>query len=93
MKHVKINGQNINLDKKWQHLKLKQKDWIFQMFRENYVEFLNKNKRHPNKLECDEIVNNVFNLIESKNIWISYNELKKAFCGKLIKYRKISINQ
>lgn len=72
---------------------MKQKDWIFQKFREGYMNFLNKNKRHPNKIECNEIVNNVYNLIEEKGIWIPYGEVRKAFNGKLNGYRKIDINR
>lgn len=91
MKHVKIGGQLKNLDKNFSHLKANQKDWIFQKFREEYIVFLNSNNRHPNKIECTEIVDKVFSLIEEKGIWIPYIEVKKAFSNKLNRYRKIKI--
>lgn len=91
MKHVRIGGQIRNLDKTWSHLKMNQKDWIFQKFREEYINFLNENYRHPNKVECAKIVNTVYNLIEEKGIWIPYNEVRKAFSGKLNRYKKIVI--
>ena len=57
------------------------------------MNFLNENHSHPNKIECAEIVNNVYNLIEEKGIWIPYGEVRKAFSGKLNRYRKIDINR
>ena len=91
MKHIKVNGQLLNVDKSWSHLKPKQKDWIFQRLREEYMLFLKKEEKHPNKLECNKIVHNVYTLIEESGIWIPYNEVKKAFNGKLNRYRKIDI--
>lgn len=91
MKHIKVNGQLLNSDKNWSHLKSKQKDWIFQRLREEYISFLKREQKHPNKLECDELVRNVYISIEEAGIWIPYNEVKKAFNGKLNKYKKISV--
>ena len=92
MKHVKVNGQLRSLDKNWSHLKMKEKTWIYDKFREYYIKFLKENLRHPNKVECNEIVGGVFDLIEEKNIWIPYGEVKKAFMSKLSRYRKIELN-
>lgn len=91
MKHVKFGKQQRNVDKNWNHLKDKQKEWIVQQCKDEYVVFLNKNKRHPNKIECTEIVDNVYSLIEQKDIWIPYEEVKKVFASKLNRYRKIDI--
>lgn len=93
MKHVKFGKQQRNVDKNWSHLKDKQKEWIVQQCRDTYVVFLNKNKRHPNKIECTEIVDNVYSLIEKKDIWIPYEEVKKVFSSKLNRYRKIDVKQ
>lgn len=92
MKHMQIGGSLKNLEKNWSHLKSNQKDWILQCCRQEYIMFLNKEQRHPNKLEREEIVQNVYSLIEKKEIWIPYNEVKKAFCSKLNKYKKVSFD-
>ena len=91
MKHVKVGEQLRNLEKNWSHLKLKQKAWIIHSFREGYTNFLSKNLRHPNKDECSLIVSEVYSMIEEKDIWIPYSEVKKACSKKLNKYRKISL--
>lgn len=91
MNHIKIDGQLRNLDKKWHHLSNYQKDWIFLQFREQYVNYLNNHKQHPDKSACYDIVRTVYNLIEDRGIWISFSEVNKAFSGKLARYRKIKL--
>lgn len=91
LRHNKINGKLLNLEKKWHHLSCKQKEWIYGLFRNEYIDFLNKNKKHPNKEECKEIVNSVFRAIKERDIWISLEEVRKAFSSKLCRYRKIDI--
>ena len=91
MKHVKVDGQMINTEKKWQHLHCQQREWIVGQFREEYVATLNKSGTHPNKEECREIVDRIYEKIKERGIWIHYDEVRKAFSAKLPRYRKIEI--
>jgi hypothetical protein len=91
MKHEKINDKLLNLDKKWHHLSCQQREWIVSQFREGYVEFLNANNRHPQKEECQKILELVYTKIQEREIWIPYNEVKRAFSSKLSRYRKIEL--
>ena len=91
MRHEKINGQLLNMEKKWQHLHCQQREWIVNQFREEYIAALNKNGTHPNKEECREIVERVYEKIQERGIWIPYGEVQKAFSAKLPRYRKIEI--
>ena len=92
MRHEKINGQLLNLDKTWRHLSMKQRNWICDQFREEYVDFLNTNSRHPNKEQCRGIADVVYSKIQDRRIWIPYYEVRKAFSSKLSRYRKIQLN-
>jgi hypothetical protein len=92
MKHEKINGKLLNLEKKWHHLSCQQRQWIIDQFRAAYVAFLNENSRHPNKEECNSILDLVYTKIQKREIWIPYVEVKKAFSAKLQRYRKIEID-
>jgi hypothetical protein len=89
MKHIKINGQLLNTEKKWRHLSNKQRDWILSQFREEYILFLKTHRWHPNKTECRQIVERVYEKIEQRGIWISFIEVEKAFSSKLNKYKNI----
>lgn len=91
MKHEKVNGQLLNMEKKWQHLHCQQREWIVNQFREEYVAFLNTNGKHPNKEDCRDIVDRVYTKIQEREIWIPYGEVRKAFSSKLQRYRKIEI--
>ena len=91
MRHEKINRRLLNLDKTWRHLSMKQRNWICDQFREEYVGFLNANNRHPNKEQCREIVDIVYGKIQEREIWIPYHEVRKAFSLKLQRYRKIEL--
>jgi hypothetical protein len=91
MKHERVNGKLLNLDKKWHHLSCQQREWIVSQFREEYIAHLNKNGTHPNKEECREMLDRVYTKIQERELWIPYGEVKKAFCSKLQRYRKIEI--
>lgn len=89
MKHERINGVLINTEKKWSHLKESQKSWICQKLRDEYSKFVFYNNRYPNKEECKNILDDIYDVISNeKNIWIPFEELKKVFSSKISKYKK-----
>lgn len=91
MKHMKINGQLLNMDKTWRHLSMKRREWIVGQFSEEYIAYLTKNGNHPTKEGCREIVERVYEKIQERGIWIPYGEVHKAFSSKLSRYRKIEL--
>ena len=91
MRHVKVCGQMINAEKRWQHLHCRQREWIVNQFREEYISSLTKNGTHPNKEACREIVDRVYKKIQERGVWIPYGEVEKAFSSKLPRYRKIEL--
>ena len=91
MRHEKVNGQLLNMEKTWRHLSMKQREWIVSQFREEYIASLTKNGTYPNKEECSEIVDHVYSKIQERGIWLPYGEVQKAFSAKLPRYRKIEL--
>ena len=91
MEHIKLNGNVINLDKTWKHLSFKQKNWIISQFREEYMACLDYHGCHPGKDQYKIIVQNIYERIQERGIWLPYGELQKAFQAKLPKFRKISV--
>lgn len=77
--------------KSFKDLSLKQKDWLCNLFRSTYFDFLIKNKTHPNKNQINDIISSVYAQVIQRNIYISYVEVRKAFSSKLPRYRKIQI--
>ncbi|MEJ9227738.1 hypothetical protein [Priestia aryabhattai] len=81
--HVYQNGRLIQTNKKFSSLKQKQKEWITNELRQRYIRAINYPhiKLHPRKR--DQILDEVYALIEEKEIWIPYGEVKKHYFSKI----------
>ena len=70
--HEMINGKLLQTNKKFSHLKERQKVRISEWLYEYYKEYIDKNGREPFK---DEIVQAVYEKIEDAEIWLPLDEL------------------
>ncbi|MBE5109037.1 transposase [Bacillus thuringiensis] len=88
--HIKVNGKILQTNKKWLHLKQKQKEYISNTLRREYTQFVKTNPRKPRKYEHDEILHEVMNQIQEREIWIPYDEVKQYYLRKIGRwFRKI----
>ncbi|WP_394549138.1 hypothetical protein [Priestia aryabhattai] len=81
--HVYENGRLIQTNKKFSALKQKQKEWITNELRQRYISAINYpyTKLRPKKR--DQILDEVYDLIEKKEIWIPYDEVEKYYFSKI----------
>lgn len=86
--HIKVGGKLLQTNKKWSHLKQKQKESIAALLRKLYINFVSDNGRKPNKEEKETILEDAYSVILEKEIWIPKGEVKKYFCKKIMKYDK-----
>ena len=78
--HKVVDGRLLQTDKKYSHLKLKQKEKIYAWMFEETKHYHDKNGRCPDKKEEDAvIVNAVYDRIEKAEIWIPYGEVLKHY--------------
>lgn len=77
--HKMINGQLLNMNKRFSDLSRKQQDFIKSLFRDKYKEFLALDLKHSDM--NDFILFSVNEEIENRGIWLPYPELKKAYCS------------
>lgn len=88
--HIKLNGKLLQTNKKWSHLRQKQKDYISNWLRREYIQFVKTHYRKPRKYEHDEILYEVMYQIQEREIWIPYDEVKKYYVSKIGKwFRKV----
>lgn len=88
--HTMVNGNLLQTNKKWSYLRQKQKDDISNWLRREYIQFVRAQHRNPRKYEHDEILHEVMNQIQEREIWIPYGEVKKYYVSKIGKwFRKI----
>lgn len=78
--HQRVEGKLIQTDKKYSHLKLKQKEKIYAWMFEETKKFHDSNGKCPVKKNEDVmIVDAVYDRIEKAEIWIPYGEVFKHY--------------
>lgn len=81
--HVYRNGRLIQTNKKFPALTQKQKEWITKELKERYIQTMKYPdvKLRPNKR--DQILYDVYNMIEEKDIWIPFDEVQRYYYSKI----------
>ena len=75
-----IEGRLIQTNKKYSHLKIKQKENIYEWMFEETKKFHDSNGKCPVKKNEDTfLVDAVYNRIEKAGIWIPYGEVVKHY--------------
>ena len=77
--HEWVDGKLLQTNKKYSHLKQKQKERIYQWMYDAYKSVYKKSGKHPDDKEDDRIVSAVMDRIEDAEIWIPAGEVKKHF--------------
>ena len=77
--HEITDGRLVQTDKKYSHLKLRQKEkiaeWMFQETKDYYT----KKYTFPNDKQLSEVVDKIYKRIEKAGIWIPYGEIFKMY--------------
>lgn len=80
--HKMIDGRLLQTNKKYAHLKLKQKEKIGAWMYEATKAYYDENDAFPTDKELDDIVEEVYGKIERAEIWIPYSEVFKRYKSK-----------
>lgn len=83
---IKTETEFFEMNKKWCQLKKNEQIIISNILRNQYIEFVLKKNRKPNKTEKEFIVACSYLEIGEKKICISVNELRKYFESRIPKY-------
>ena len=81
--HVRVNGTLLQTNKKWSHLKQKQRDWIYEITRAEHKKFVDENKRLPMKTGKKKLIAVIEAKIDERGIWLPSDELERGI-GKYI---------
>lgn len=85
--HIKVNGKLLQSNKRFSHLKQSQKNWIAIELNKLYHSKM-KERRTTRKLPSthrDEVISSLYEKIQEREIWISYNEVEKYAYSKIAK--------
>ena len=81
--HVRVNGTLLQTNKKWSHLKQRQREWIYEITRSEHKRFLEKNDRLPMKAGKKELIAVIIAKTDERGIWLPSGELENGI-GKYI---------
>ncbi|GAB6428192.1 hypothetical protein bcgnr5372_38990 [Bacillus luti] len=88
--HIRLpNGQVIQTNKKWSHLKQRQRDAISSCLREAYISKVRICNRRLKKAEHDDVLGVAFTKIEEWRIWIPEHEVVRYYKSKVNKWHNI----
>ncbi len=77
--HIKGDGKLLQTNKKYSHLKPKQKDKIYLWMYEAYAECYKANNKFPDTKDDEKILLSVMEKIDEAEIWIPEYEIRKHY--------------
>ncbi|MCL2222408.1 MAG: hypothetical protein FWC20_09030 [Oscillospiraceae bacterium] len=76
--HVIVNGTLLQINKKWSHLKQKQRDWIYETTRSEHKKYVEEKNRLPMKAGKRKLIAAVEAKVDSRGIWLPFGELENG---------------
>ena len=86
--HMRINGQLLQTNKKWSHLKEKQKNWIMETARQEYDRFVRERGKLPVHGSKQQLIERIYEVIEAKGVWIPYGEVKRVLDARIAHWNR-----
>ena len=80
--HKMIDGKLLQTDKKYSHLKLKQKEKIAEWMYLETKAYYEKNYTFPGDKQIGDVISKVYDRITDADIWIPYGEVVKHYNKK-----------
>ena len=77
--HKLVDGKLLQTNKKYSHLKQKQKEKIYQWMYEAYAECYKEKGKFPDTKDDEKILFSVMSKIDDAEIWIPENEVRKHY--------------
>jgi hypothetical protein len=84
--HIMVNDRLLQTNKKWSHLKQRQRQWIHGITMEEYSAYVEKYGKLPLKSGKEAVLDKVYARINEREMWIPWDEFK-AHAGKFIDRR------
>ena len=80
--HKKIDGQLLQMNKRFSNLKMKQKDKITGWVYEEYKKYVTENEKTPDSVADEHIIEVVLDKIHEAQIWIPDDEIYSYYHSK-----------
>jgi hypothetical protein len=90
--HVIVDGRLLQTNKKWSHLKQRQRQWIHEITMEEHSAYVEKHGKLPYKSGKEAVLDKVYDRINEREMWIPWGEFK-AHAGKFIDRRNRKLSE
>jgi len=80
--HMMVDGQLLQMNKKWSALKEAQKEKISRWLKEATAEYRKEYGHYPASEACYDVVDAVYEKIQTAGIWIPYDEVYDHYISK-----------
>lgn len=74
--HIWQDGKLLQTNKKWSHLKERQRSWIHEITREEHAAYVAEHGRLPMKKRKEDVLDKVHERVVARDIWIPYGEFR-----------------
>ena len=86
-KHMKVNGKLLQMNKPFSQLKLMQQDKIINWMFDEYISIYNEKENVSEKIKDTVVLERVYKKAKEAGIWIPYNEVKKKYMSKKMRFK------
>lgn len=86
--HMRINDQLFQANKKWSHLKEKQKTWIMETAWQEYDRFARERGKLPVHGSKQQLIEHIYEVMEAKGVWIPYGEVKRVLYARIAHWNR-----
>ena len=83
-----VNGQYVQVCKKWSKLTRNQKEWIMTKAKNQYKKITDTQHRPITNIEKREILHSIYSQVQDKGIWLPYCEIGRVLSSKIAKWNK-----
>ena len=88
--HIRVNGQLLQTNKSWGHLKQKQQEWIMRMAKQEYDRFVAERHKLPVHGSKQRLIERIYSIIEARGIWIPYGEVRRVLNAKIAHWNRVA---
>ena len=81
--HIRVNGQLLQTNKKWSHLKEKQKNWLMETAKREYDHVVRERGKLPVHGSKQQLIERIYVQVEANGIWIPYGEVKRTLDNRI----------
>jgi hypothetical protein len=87
-----VDGQLLQTNKKWSHLKEKQKTWMLETAKKEYDRFVVMRGKQPVHGARKALIEHIYDEVAERGIWIPFTEFSRVVSRHIAHWCTISSN-